>query len=73
VQEHGGKVHVSAKRVRCCGSQRIFLRTAAEPGEQSFRPVGDAAIEVFLDDSLRDPEELEIALQGRRRKRVEAY
>jgi hypothetical protein len=73
VQEHGGKVYVSAKRVRCCGGQRTFLKTATEPGERSFRAVGDAGIEVFLDDSLRDPDELEIAIQGRRNKRVEAY
>ncbi len=73
VQARGGKLYVRAKRVRCCHGSLTFLETSSEPGERSFRRVGTTGIELYLAEGLREPDELELDVGGRRRKHVHAY
>ena len=72
VQEQGGQLYVWVKRSRCHGSL-TFLETSSEPRERPFRRVDADGIELYLDQSLGDPEELVIEAKGRRRKHVHAY
>jgi hypothetical protein len=73
VQEQGGQLYVWAKRSRCCHGSLTFLETSNEPRERPFRPVEADGIELYLDQSLGNPEELVIEAKGRRRKHVHAY
>jgi hypothetical protein len=73
VQAQGGKLYVWAKKTRCCGGSLIFLQTSSEPTERPFRRVRANGIELYLDDRLREPDELELAVGGVRRKHVHAY
>lgn len=73
VQAQGGKLYVRAKRARCCHGSLTFLETSSEPGERSFRRVPATGIELYLDDGLREPDELELDIGGLRRKHVHAY
>ena len=72
VQERGGKLYVWAKKTRCCGSV-IFLETSSEAGERPFRRVPADEIELYLDERMREPNELELDVGGLRRKHVHAY
>ena len=62
-----------AERSRCCHGSLTFLKTSSEPRERPFRRVDADGIELYLDQSLGDPEELVIEAKGRRRKHVHAY
>ena len=73
MQDQGGKLYVWAKATRCCGGSLIFLETSTEPGERRFRRVSSEEIELYLDQRLREPVELELDVGGRRRKHVHAY
>jgi hypothetical protein len=73
VQDRGGRLYVWAKRTRCCGGALVFLETSTEPGERRFRRVSADEIELYLDERLREPDELELDVGGRRRKHVHAY
>jgi hypothetical protein len=74
VQAQGGKLYVWAKRARCCHGSLTFLETSSEPGERSFRRVpADTGIELYLDERLHAPDELELDVGGLRRKHVHAY
>jgi hypothetical protein len=73
VQEQGGQLYVWAKRSRCCHGSLTFLKTSSEPRERQFRCVDAGRIELYLDQSLGNPEELVIEATGRRRKHVHAY
>jgi hypothetical protein len=73
VQEQGGQLYVWAKRSRCCHGSLIFLETSSEPRERQFRRADADGIELYLDHSLGNPEELVIEAKGRRRKHVHAY
>jgi len=73
VQEQGGQLYVWAKRSRCCHGSLTFLETSSEPRERQFRRVDADGIELYLDQSLGNPEELVIEAKGRRRKHVHAY
>ena len=73
VQAQGGKLYVSAKRARCCHGSVTFLETSREPGKRSFRRVAATGIELYFDQRLREPEELELGVGGLRRKQVHAY
>ena len=59
VQDRGGKLYVWAKKTRCCGSL-IFIETSSEAGERPFRRVAADGIELYLDERLREPNELEL-------------
>jgi hypothetical protein len=72
VQDRGGKLYVWAKKTRCCGSL-IFLETSSEPGARPFRHVQADDIDLYLDERLREPDELELDVGGLRRKHVHAY
>lgn len=72
-REQGGKVYVHARRARCCGGALILLETASEPGERTFRRFEADGIEVYLDEHLRPPDELELAVAGFRRRVLRAY
>ena len=72
MQERGGKLYVWAKKTRCCGSL-IFLKTAGEPGGRPFRRVHADGIELYVDERLREPYELELDVAGLRRQHVHAY
>jgi hypothetical protein len=73
IQERGGKLYVRAKSARCCHTSLTFLETSSEPGERSFRRVPAAGIELYFAEGLREPDELELDVGGRRRKHVHAY
>jgi hypothetical protein len=73
VQEQGGQLYVWAKRSHCCHGSLTFLETSSEPRERQFRRVDADGIELYLDQSLGNPEELVIEAKGRRRKHVHAY
>ena len=73
VQERGGKLYVWARRARCCGGALIFLESSSEPSERPFRRVPAEGIELYVDERLKEPDELELAVGGRRRKHVHAY
>jgi len=73
VQAQGGQLYVWAKRSRCCRGSLTFLETSSEPRERPFHRVDADGIELYLDQSLGNPEELVIEAKGRRRKHVHAY
>jgi hypothetical protein len=73
VQDQGGKLFVWAKRTRCCRGSVIFLQTSSDGGERQFRRVPADGIELYLDERLREPNELELDVGGLRRKHVHAY
>jgi hypothetical protein len=73
VAEQGGRLFVWAKRARCCHGTMTYLETSTEPGERPCRRVYSNGIELYLDTSLGQPEELVIEASGRRRKHVHAY
>ena len=72
VQEQGGQRYVWAKRSRCCHGSLTFLETSSEPREKPFRRVDADGIELYLNQSLGNPEELVIEAKGRRGKHVHA-
>ena len=47
--------------------------TSSEPRARQFRRVDADGIELYLDRSLGNPEELVIEAKGRRRKHLHAY
>ena len=73
IAARGGRLFVTVRAARCCGGART-LRAATEPPAREFRRAGgDDGVEVFVPQALeRLPEELHVALVGRRR-RLEAY
>ena len=73
VQECGGKLYVWAKSTRCCSGSLTLLETSSDPGERPFRRVPADGIELYFDERLREPEELELDVGGLRRKHVHAY
>lgn len=73
VQDRGGKLYVWAKKTHCCGGSVISLETSSEAGERPFRRVPADGIELYLDERLREPSELELDVGGLRRKHVHAY
>ena len=73
VRAQGGKLYVSAKRARCCHGSLTFLETSSEPGKRSFRRVPATGMELYIDEGLREPDELELDVGGLRRKHVHAY
>jgi hypothetical protein len=73
VREHGGKVYVRARRSRCCGGALTLLETAPEPGERVFNRFDTGGIEVYLDERLQPPRELELAVGGFGKRRLRAY
>ena len=73
VRERGGRIFVHARRHRCCGGALTMLETAVEPGSGTFDLYECDGIEVYLDDRLPPPAELELAAAGRRRRVVRAY
>jgi hypothetical protein len=73
VQERGGTLYVWARRARCCGGALTFLESSNEPSERPFRRVPAEGIELYVDERLEEPDELELAVGGRRRKHVRAY
>jgi hypothetical protein len=73
VQDRGGKLYVWAKKTRCCGGSVIFLETSSEAGERPFRRVPADGIELYFDERMREPNELELDVGGLRRKHVHAY
>jgi hypothetical protein len=73
VQEQGGQLYVWAKRSRCCHGSLTYLETSSEPRKRLFRRVDADGIELYLDQSLGNPEELVIEAKGLRHKHVHAY
>jgi hypothetical protein len=75
IRERGGRLLVWTDRRRCCGGA-TYLTSSFEPlGGRTFRRAeGSGDVELFVDlGRLRPPEELQVAVRGRGRKRVEAY
>lgn len=73
VRERGGRLYVWAKTSRCCRNSVTFLETSSEQGERRFRRVEADGIELYLEASMGEPEELVVEVTGRRRKHVRAY
>lgn len=73
VQEQGGQLYVWAKRSRCCHGSFTYLETSSEPRKRPFRRVDADGIELYLDQSLGNPQELVIEAKGRRRQHLHAY
>jgi hypothetical protein len=73
VRERGGKVYVLARRSRCCGGTLTFLETAGEPGDRMFNRFEADGIEVYVDERLKPPDEIELALGGLRNRHLRAY
>ena len=73
MQDQGGKLYVWAKKTRCCGGSVTLLETSSEAGERPFRGVAADGIELYLDERLSEPDELELDVAGLRRKHVHAY
>jgi len=73
VQEQGGQLYVWAKRSRCCHGSFTYLETSSEPRKRPFRRVDAEGIELYLDQSLGNPQELVIEAKGRRRQHLHAY
>jgi hypothetical protein len=73
VQAQGGRLYVRAKRARCCHGSLTFLETSSDPGERAFRRVPADGIELYFDERLGEPDELELEVGGLRRRHVHAY
>jgi hypothetical protein len=73
IEERGGVLYVWAKHSRCCGGGVTMLETASDPPDRPFRRVSADRVEVFLDERLTPPAELELEVRGIRRKRLCAY
>jgi len=73
VREGGGKLFVWSKSSRCCRGGVTFLEASTEPDDRhAFRRVPTDGIELYV-DLPRLPEELEIDVSGRFRRKVRAY
>ena len=73
IEERGGALYVWAKRSRCCGGGLTLLETASVAPDRPFRRVSGDRVDVFLDERLTPPTELEVEVRGIRRKRLCAY
>lgn len=76
VLERGGRLFVWADRARCCGGGVTYLSADSEPPREphAFRALTLQGFELEFDGGrLGDPDELQLEVRGRRRKRVEAY
>lgn len=73
IGERGGCLFVWAKTSRCCGAI-TFLQASTDGPKREFRHVEADGIDVYLAAGIREPpEELQIEVRGRRRRRLEAY
>ena len=74
VRERGGRLYVWPRTGRCCRSV-TWLETATEPeGGRAFRLAYADDFELYVPRHLgRLPDELEVDVRGRRRRRIEAY
>ena len=73
IHAQGGSLYVRAKHTRCCHGSMTFLETSSEAGERPFRRVPADGIELYLEQGMREPDELELDVGGLRRKHVHAY
>lgn len=73
VRERGGKVYVRARRSRCCSGGLTLLETSDEPGDRTFNRFEADGIELYLDERLQPPEEIELAVSGVRSRHLRAY
>jgi hypothetical protein len=74
VQEAGGRLFVWPERGKCCGRAAIRLVTGPAPKDGvEFEPVRVDGFELHLARMGRVPEELQLDVHGRKRKRVAAY
>jgi hypothetical protein len=76
VRQRGGTLFVWLERPRCCGAGITYLATAdARPAEaHRFRLSEEEGFQLAFDGGrLGDPDELQLEVRGRSRKRVEAY
>ena len=74
VRERGGRLYLWVKKGRCCRGV-TWLETGTEPESgRAYRRVESGDFELYVPASLgRLPDELQLEVRGRRRKRVEAY
>jgi hypothetical protein len=76
VGQRGGRLFVWADRMACCGGDVRVLSTAADPprGPHHFRLFDADGFHLFFDPGrLAEPDELQLAVRGRRRPRIEAF
>jgi hypothetical protein len=73
IQSRGGRLYVHARSARCCHGTLTFLETSPEPGHRLFRRVPAEGLELYVEEGLREPDELELDLGGLRRRQVRAY
>lgn len=75
IRERGGRLFVWTDLRRCCGGATYLLSSFERRAGRTFRRVeGPSGLELFVDlGRLRPPQELQLGVRGRRRKRVEAY
>ena len=75
IRVRGGKLFVRTDPHHCCGGGITYLVTASEPEPgRTYRRFDADGFELFMDVGGRvPPDELHLAVRGRRRKRVEAY
>lgn len=75
VREQGGCLYVWPKRFTCCRAVTFLEASTTEPLRGvRFRSVAAEPFAVlFPDATARLPDELQVEVHGRRRRRVEAY
>jgi len=73
IEAHGGRVYVWANAIGCCRGRTLVLETDTEaPGHRDFELVHAAdGFQVFATRGLRQPDELHLELD--RRRRLHAY
>jgi len=75
IRERGGRLFVWTDLRRCCGGA-TYMRSSFDPrAGKTFRRVdGSGNFDLYVDlGRLRPPQELQLDVRGRGRKRVEAY
>jgi hypothetical protein len=73
VRERGGQLFVWSKSGCCCRGAVTFLEASTESDDRhAFRRVPTDGIELYI-DLPRLPDELEIDVNGRFRRKVRAY
>jgi len=73
-REHGGRMFVWTKRLRCCAKVTFLQASSEPPDERPFRRVDAEGFELWLSaPGFEPPDELHLEVRGRRKPRVEAY
>jgi hypothetical protein len=76
VTQHGGRLWVWTERSSCCAPSPPIMRAATTQPTRAaaFRRVPAEGLELWFSPPVgRVPDMLEIALRGKRKRKVEAY